>query len=61
MKRLNQLNSHLRSFSSGESLGGKVVQYRNKENIYKQGAPANTLFYIQEGGVRLTTGSKSRP
>jgi len=36
-------------------LGGKVAHYRDKQNIYKQGAPAYTLFYIQEGGVRLTT------
>ena len=30
----------------------------NKQNIYRQGMPALTLFYIQSGGVRLTTRSK---
>jgi CRP/FNR family cyclic AMP-dependent transcriptional regulator len=52
---------HLTDFSSGSSLGGKVSRFRDKQNIYKQGAPAHTLFYIQKGGVRLTTRSKSQP
>ncbi len=57
MKRTNHVASRLRGFSSGASLGGKVSRYRDKQNIYKQGTPAYTLFYIQEGGVRLTTRS----
>src|SRR4029077_9191558 len=43
------------------SLGGKVSRFRDKQIIYKQGAPAFTLFYIQEGGVRLTTRTKHQP
>ena len=61
MKRRNEMISRLRGFSSGASLGGEVSHYRNKQNIYKQGAPAYTLFYIQEGGVRLTTKTKHQP
>ena len=61
MKRNNNKASHLGSFSSGESLGGTVSRYRDKQSIYKQGAPAYTLFYIQEGGVRLTTRAKNQP
>ncbi len=61
MKRINQRASHLAGFSSGSSLGGSVSRYRDKQNIYKQGAPAYTLFYIQEGGVRLTTRTKHQP
>jgi CRP/FNR family cyclic AMP-dependent transcriptional regulator len=61
MKHTNKTNSHLGGFTSGASLGGKVTRYRDKQNIYKQGAPAYTLFYIQEGGVRLTTRSKHQP
>jgi CRP/FNR family transcriptional regulator, cyclic AMP receptor protein len=53
--------SQLASFPSGASLGGKVSRYHRKENIYRQGAPAYTLFYIQEGGVRLTTRTKHQP
>jgi CRP/FNR family cyclic AMP-dependent transcriptional regulator len=52
---------HLAGFSSGASLGGKISSFRRKQNIYTQGAPAYTLFYIQEGGVRLTTRSKLQP
>ena len=61
MKRMKQMASPLGGFSSGIALGGKVSHYRDKENIYKQGAPAYTLFYIQEGGVRLTTRTKHQP
>ncbi|MFZ0981246.1 MAG: Crp/Fnr family transcriptional regulator [Candidatus Acidiferrales bacterium] len=61
MKRIGKMNSHLNRFSSGTSLGGKVSRYRKKQNIYAQGAPAYTLFYIQEGGVRLTTKTKYQP
>ncbi len=57
----NRIGSPLGGFSSGASLGGTVSHYRNKQNVYKQGTPAYTLFYIQEGGVRLTTQSKHQP
>jgi CRP/FNR family cyclic AMP-dependent transcriptional regulator len=61
MKIANRSVSPLGGFSSGAGLGGKVLHYRNKENIYKQGMRAYTLFYIQEGGVRLTTRSNNHP
>ncbi|MGB7436266.1 MAG: Crp/Fnr family transcriptional regulator [Candidatus Acidiferrum sp.] len=61
MKRKSRTVSPLGGFSSGASLGGKLSQYRNKQNIYRQGSPAYTLFYIQEGGVRLTTRTKHQP
>jgi CRP/FNR family cyclic AMP-dependent transcriptional regulator len=57
----NPIASRLRELSSGASLGGKVKHYRRKQNIYSQGDPAYTLFYIQEGGVRLTTKVKHQP
>ena len=61
MKRMHPMTSDLGGFSSGDSLGGKVSRYRNKQNIYTQGAPAYTIFYIQEGGVRLTSRKKHQP
>src|SRR5271157_5278432 len=61
MKPRKQRSPSLGGFSSGTSLGGKVSHYRDKQNIYKQGAPAYTLFYIQAGGVRLTTRTKHQP
>src|ERR1700746_530072 len=61
MKRMRQMASPLGGFSSGATLGGKISRYRRKQNIYTQGAPAFTLFYIQEGGVRLTTRTEHQP
>ena len=61
MEQLQRMTSPLGDFSSGASLGGKVSQYRVKENIYKQGMRAYTLFYIQEGGVRLTSQGEHQP
>jgi len=61
MNHNGQLASHLGVFNSGSSLGGKVEQYRDKQKIYTQGEPALTLFYIQHGGVRLTTRPKGQP
>ncbi|MGC1616002.1 MAG: Crp/Fnr family transcriptional regulator [Candidatus Acidiferrum sp.] len=61
MKRTNKMAASLAGFGSGTSLGGKVLQYRNNQNIYRQGTPAYTLFYIQQGGVRLTTRTKHQP
>ena len=61
MKSAKQHAAPLGGFSSGASLGGKVSIFRSKQNIYKQGEPAYTLFYIQEGGVRLTSRTKHQP
>src|ERR1700719_540872 len=61
MKHTNRMVSHLGGISSAASLGGKVSRYRDKQNIYKQGAPAYTLFYIQKGGVQLSTRNKHQP
>src|SRR5882724_6276133 len=58
MKHMNKMVSRLGGFSSAASLGRKVLRYRKKQNIYTQGEPALTLFYIQEGGVRLTARTK---
>jgi len=62
MKRpKKKMTTQLGGLPSGASLGGTVSRYREKQNIYTQGAPAYTLFYIQEGGVRLTTRTKHQP
>jgi CRP/FNR family transcriptional regulator, cyclic AMP receptor protein len=60
-RRKKRFPSHLAGFVSGTELGGAVSRYRDKQNIYKQGTAAHTLFYIQEGGVRLTTQSAKEP
>jgi CRP/FNR family transcriptional regulator, cyclic AMP receptor protein len=60
-KRITKIVPPLGGFSSGDTLGGTVSCFKNKQSIYKQGAPAYTLFYIQEGGVRLSTQSRRQP
>ena len=61
MKRMRKPPLQSDSPTARASLGGKVSHYRGKQNIYSQGTPAYTLFYIQEGGVRLTSRSKHQP
>jgi CRP/FNR family transcriptional regulator, cyclic AMP receptor protein len=60
MKRTNKLPSYMDSPTSRAGFGGTLSHYRDKQIIYSQGTPADTLFYIQKGGVRLTTRSKYR-
>jgi CRP/FNR family transcriptional regulator, cyclic AMP receptor protein len=54
-------SSRLNASSSGAGLGGKLTPYHDKQKIYTQGEPAYTLFYIQAGGVRLSTKTKNQP
>lgn len=59
MKRMNELPLIIiDGQSSKASFGGTLRQYRKEQIIYTQGTPADTLFYIQEGGVRLSARSK---
>ncbi len=61
MKRTGQHAFPLREFAAVSSLGGEVSRYREKQEIYTQGELAETLFYIQKGGVRLSTRRDNRP
>jgi hypothetical protein len=38
--------------------GKKVIEYREDEIVYSQGAVADAVFYLQEGKVKLTVLSK---
>jgi CRP/FNR family transcriptional regulator, cyclic AMP receptor protein len=60
MPRPSKLPSHANTVSSGASLGGTVSHYLRKQNIYTQGMAARSLFFIQEGEVRLTEESQNR-
>jgi CRP/FNR family cyclic AMP-dependent transcriptional regulator len=62
MKRSNELPLIVMDGpASRASMLGALRHFRKEQNIYSQGAPADTLFYIQEGGVRLTTRLKYQP
>jgi CRP/FNR family cyclic AMP-dependent transcriptional regulator len=59
MPHTSKLPSHADTLSAGASLGGTVSRYRCKQTVYAQGTAAGSLFYIQEGEVRLTNESKN--
>jgi CRP/FNR family cyclic AMP-dependent transcriptional regulator len=59
MPAASRLPSHVDTLSWGASLGGTISHYRRKQNIYTQGMTAASLFYIQEGEVRLTHVSRN--
>jgi CRP/FNR family transcriptional regulator, cyclic AMP receptor protein len=61
LKRTNHNALPLREFAAVSGLGGEVSRYQEKQKIYTQGDLAETLFYIQKGGVRLSTRRNNRP
>jgi len=42
------------TFLSGVSVGKSVREYRSKQRVFSQGDPADAVFYIQKGKVRVT-------
>ncbi len=46
------------SFLATIGVGGKVVVFPKKEPVFAQGDAADSVFYIQEGKIRLTVVSK---
>ncbi len=47
-----------KSFLATIGAGSKVVPFPKKETVFSQGDAADSVFYIQEGKVRLTVVSK---
>jgi CRP/FNR family cyclic AMP-dependent transcriptional regulator len=41
-------------FLDSAGLGRRVAKFRGKETVFAQGNPAQSVLYIQEGGVKLT-------
>ena len=42
------------SFLAQAGIGRKIVEFNNKQTIFSQGDPADSVFYIQTGRVKLT-------
>jgi CRP/FNR family transcriptional regulator, cyclic AMP receptor protein len=42
------------AFLDSAGLSRKIVEYRKSQNIYSQGEPAKTIFYVQNGGIKLS-------
>lgn len=47
-----------KSFLAQAGLGRTIFQYRKKKVVFAQGEPADAVFYIQSGRVKLTVVSK---
>ena len=61
MRKIKDSGSQTGILAIADRLGGEAGHYRAKQTIYAQGSPANTLFYIQAGGVQLIAQSKRCP
>ena len=46
------------AFLKEAGLGKMIVKVRNKHRVFSQGEPADAVFYLQKGRVRLTVVSK---
>ena len=44
----------LQTFLNKATLRGEAVKYRAGQTIFSQADPANSIFYIQKGGAKLT-------
>ena len=47
------------AFLGHAGLGRRIVEIKEKENFFSQGDPADCVFYLQSGRVRLTVVSQS--
>ncbi len=43
----------IKGFLESGGVSGKVVERRSGEVVYSQGDPCDTVFYVQQGGVKL--------
>ena len=46
--------SNAQALLDSAGVARRVVEFRKKEIVFSQGDPANNVFYIQEGGIRLS-------
>lgn len=59
MAARNKIQFDPKTFLATIGVGRTLVPTRKKHTIYTQGAPADAVFYLQKGKVRLTVVSKS--
>jgi CRP/FNR family transcriptional regulator, cyclic AMP receptor protein len=60
MARKQPSGATLREFLSRVGAGQAALHYRKKQLIYAQGDPADAVFYVQEGRVKLTVVSRGK-
>jgi CRP-like cAMP-binding protein len=57
VKKLNYVKVPVfdaQAFLDSAGVARKVVEYRNSQKVYSQGAPATSVMYVQKGGVKLS-------
>ena len=54
MKAKPQRTFDLQVFLSSPGMERKVAEFRRKQKVFSQGEPANSIFYVQEGAVKLS-------
>lgn len=47
------------AFLAKAGLGRRIVQLNSKQAFFSQGAPADSIFYLQKGLAKLTVVSKN--
>jgi CRP/FNR family cyclic AMP-dependent transcriptional regulator len=57
-RRAAYLPLDIKAFFAGAGDGRTIVEFRKKKPIFTQGDPADAVFYILEGKIRLTVVSK---
>lgn len=58
MAKKKKLSFNVETFLTTVNGGRSLADYRNKQKIFNQGDPANAVFYIQEGQVKICVISK---
>jgi CRP/FNR family cyclic AMP-dependent transcriptional regulator len=53
VKQLEISNFDVQAFLDSAGLARKIVEFKKKQVIYSQGDPAQSVLYIQHGGVKL--------
>jgi CRP/FNR family cyclic AMP-dependent transcriptional regulator len=48
----------LRGFLESAGISRRIVRYARASVVFAQGGPANSVFYIQQGGVKLSVLSR---
>ena len=59
MKRVSQTQFDPKVFLAKIDGGKTIAEYRKGQTIFSQGDPANSVFYIQTGKVKITIVSKT--
>ena len=59
MKRKEQAQFDPKSFLTRVGQGRTISDYRKNQTVFSQGDPADALFYIQKGKVRVTVVAKN--